>query len=284
MRIARVFPRKTNATPIDEYSFSGTFKRTGEWVPPLPQLFMPPIDEVHISVTFTYDLQRAEWLVKQWEQVATVKVGGPALNAPGGEFVPGMYLKPGYVFTSRGCNNKCWFCDAWRREGPTRELQVIHKGNNVLDSNLLQCSDRHIKAVFEMLKHQQYGRPMFTGGLEAARLKDWHVEGLRDLHPKEVFFAYDTPEKYEPLLEAGRKLLAAGFTTTAQSLRAYVLIGYPKDTFEKAEKRLMDTIRAGFLPMAMLYRDKDDQRDPEWARFQQFWARPATVNLKVKAV
>jgi radical SAM superfamily enzyme YgiQ (UPF0313 family) len=213
-----------------------------------------------------------------------VKMGGPAFNEQGGGFIPGMYLKKGYAITSRGCPNKCWFCSVWRREGnEIRELE-IKEGNNILDDNLLACSESHIRKVFAMLKHQKLGRPMFTGGLEAARLKDLHVDLLRDLKPKEIFFAYDTPDDYEPLVEAGKKLLAAGFTTAAHSLRAYVLIGYPKDTFELAEQRLMDTIRAGFLPMAMLYRGEDGKRDIEWARFQQFWARPATVNLRIKAV
>lgn len=271
--IARVFPRITNATPNDEYTFFDE-----------PGMFLPAIDEVHVSVAFTYDLPRAEQLAEAWRHIASVKIGGPALNEPGGEFVPGMYLKPGYVITSRGCPNRCWFCSVWRREGEQiRELE-IKEGNNVLDDNLLACSEQHIRKVFAMLKQQKYGRPMFTGGLEAARLKDWQVEALRTLHPKEMFFAYDTPDDYEPLLVAGRKLLEAGFTKESHALRAYVLIGHPRDTFEKAEQRLMDTIRAGFLPMAMLYRDKKGQRSLEWARFQQFWARPATVNLRTKIV
>ena len=274
LNMARIFPRVTNATPNDDYTFYDA-----------PGMFLPPIDEVHISVAFTYDLPKAEQLMKAWKHIAPVKIGGPALNEPGGEFRPGMYLKPGYVITSRGCPNKCWFCSVWRREGEKiRELEV-KEGNNILDDNLLACSDDHIKQVFAMLKKQKYGRPMFTGGLEAAKLKDWHVEELRKLHPKEMFFAYDTPDDYEPLVEAGKKLLAAGFTTTSHTLRAYVLIGYQKDTIEKAEARLMQTIKAGFLPMAMLYRGKNDRyKDLEWARFQQFWARPATVNLKVKAI
>jgi hypothetical protein len=162
--------------------------------------------------------------------------------------------------------------------------QPITEGNNLLDDNILANSEDRIRAVFAMLKQQKYGRPMFTGGLEAARLKDWHVELLRDLKPKEIFFAYDEVADYEPLVEAGRKLLKAGFTTASHTLRAYVLIGYPGDTFDKAEARLMQAIRAGFLPMAMLYRDEGGKRDVEWARFQCFWARPATVNLKMKAV
>lgn len=43
MEIARVFPRKTKATPDDELCFFG----------PPPLLNMPEVDEVHISVTFT---------------------------------------------------------------------------------------------------------------------------------------------------------------------------------------------------------------------------------------
>jgi len=271
LKIARVFPRITKATPQDELCFFGP-----------PGMFLPEIEEVHVSVAFTYDKGKAEDLAEQWRHIAPVKIGGPAYDAPGGEFVQGRYLKQGYVITSRGCPNRCWFCSVWRREGGTiRELEIV-PGNNVLDDNLLACSDEHIRAVFTMLKRQKWGRAMFTGGLEAARLKDWHVELLRDLRPKEMFFAYDTADDYEPLVEAGKKLLGAGFTVASHTLRCYVLIGYPGDTFDAAEKRLMDTIRAGFLPMAMLYRDEKGERDTEWAKFQRFWARPATVNLKLK--
>jgi hypothetical protein len=278
MKIARVFPRKTNATPLDEYTFFDA-----------PGLFLPPIDEVRISIAFTYDLEKAHELAEQWRHVAPVAIGGPAMDEPGGEFIPGRYIKEGYVITSRGCPNRCHvngvqFCRVPIREcGKIRELE-IKEGNNILDDNLLACSENHIRQVFAMLKRQKYGRPMFTGGMEAARLKDWHVELLRGLRPKEIFFAYDTPDDYEPLIEAGKKLLRVGFTVSSQGMRAYVLVGYPNDTFEAAEARLMQAIKAGFLPMAMLYRDQKGKRDMQWARFQQFWARPATVNLKLKEI
>ncbi len=70
-------------------------------------------------------------------------------------------------------------------------------------------------------------------------------------------------------------LLAGGFTRTSHSLRAYVLVGYPRDTFEAAEARLRECMAAGFLPMAMLYRDERGDRSHEWMRFQKTWARPA---------
>jgi len=272
MKIARVFPRITNATPNDDYTFYDA-----------PGMFLPPIDEVHVSVTFTYDLPKAEWLAKQWERIAPVKIGGPALDEPGGEFIPGRYLKPGYVITSRGCPNKCWFCSVWRREGSKiRELE-IKDGNLIQDDNLLSCSDGHIKAVFEMLKRQKYGRPEFTGGLEAAKLKDWHIEELIKVKPSQMFFAYDTPDDLEPLIEAGRKL---GKTVLSKGhiLRAYVLIGWPKDTFEEAEKRLWQTVKLGFMPMAMLYKNKHGEVDKEWQKFQRLWARPAIVASKIRQV
>jgi hypothetical protein len=84
MKIARVFPRKTNATPDDDLVFFDG--------PPL--LTLPEVDEVHVSVAFTYDREKAESLAYQWEQIGVpIKVGGPAYNDPGGVFVPGMYIK-----------------------------------------------------------------------------------------------------------------------------------------------------------------------------------------------
>lgn len=270
MKIIRVFPRRTNATPIDLYSFHTE-----------PGWFIPDdITEVHVSVTFTWDLRRAEYLAKQWKHIAPVKIGGPATGMRGNGFEPGRYLKPGYVITSRGCPNKCWFCDVWRREGDIRELP-IQLGNTVLDDNLLACSEKHIRAVFKMLKAQP-GEKIFTGGLEAARLKDWHIDLLVDLKPKRIFFAYDTPDDLEPLIEAGRMLLNAGFTTASHSLMCYVLIGYQGDTFEAAEMRLAETVGAGFMPFAMLYRNETGDRDREWMRFKKQWGRPAIIAGRMK--
>lgn len=272
MKIARVFPRKTNATPVDEYTFFDA-----------PGMFLPEINEVHVSVAFTYDIPKAEQLAEAWGHIAPVKIGGPAMDEPGGEFIPGMYLKPGYVITSRGCPNNCWFCSVRRREGELRELE-IKEGNNVLDDNLLACSPEHFEQVCEMLKQQTFGPVMLTGGLEAARLTDFHIERLLEVKPKEMFFANDTPDDYEPLVFAGKRLKEAGFTNSDHSLRAYVLVGYPKDTFEQAEKRLKQTIQAGFMPMAMLYRNKKGEVAKKWERFQREWANPWIVGTKMREV
>jgi len=271
MRIIRVFPRRTKATPTDENVFIGE-----------PDMFVEA-DKIHISVSFTWDIPEAERIAKQWRHIAPVEIGGPATGQRGENFIPGMYLKKGYVITSRGCNNKCWFCSVWRREGAVRELPIT-EGWNVLDDNLLACSDAHIRRVFAMLSEQkkQGRRIEFTGGLEAKILKKWHVEELRKLFPSQMFFAYDTPDDREPLFEAGKLLLGVGFSKMSHVLRAYVLIGYHGDTFDKAEKRLNETLQFGFVPMAMLYRDETGKRDPDWMRFAGLWARPAIMYEKYK--
>jgi len=277
MKIVRVFPRRTNATPDDELAFINC---------PPPLLSMPEFDEVHVSVTFSWDISAADRLAEEWRAVGVpVRIGGPALGKPGGEFVPGMYLKRGYTITSRGCPNHCWFCGVPEREGGLRELP-IRDGWNVLDDNLLACGNTHVEAVFCMLARQPE-RSIFTGGLEARILKPWHARRMRDIKAKRMYFAYDTPDDYEPLLEAGRIMRAEGHTFESHSMCCYVLIGYENDTIDNAEKRLIDTVRAGFVPYAMLYRGEhigDANKMIEWQRFQREWLRPKILGRKMAGI
>ena len=268
-RIIRVFPRWTNATPDDPLAAVDRF----------PGWF-DAADEIHISVTFTADLRRSEELAAEWRHVAPVKIGGPALDDKGGEFEPGMYLKHGYVITSRGCPNSCWFCDAWKREGhDVRELD-IRDGWNVLDSNLLACSQVHILNVFYMLRNQKH-RIEFTGGLEAKRIKHWHCQELRNIRLEQVFFAYDEEADYEPLVEAGKMLIGVGLKRK-HPLRAYVLYGYRGDTFANALTRLVRCDDAGFLPQGMLLMNKNGEVNEEWKDFHRTWSRVASIDSELK--
>ena len=222
-KIIRVFPRKTNATPLDDNVRFGR-----------PTLF-DQADEIHISVTFSWDLEKVYKLAEQWKMVAPVKIGGPATDNCKGEFIPGMYLKKGYVITSRGCPNKCWFCNVWRKFGDITELK-IKDGWNLLYDNLLACSEDHIQKVFEMLKKQK-NLIVFSGGLEAKRLKEWHVDLLLQLRLKQIFFAYDTADDFEYLVNVSKMLKRAGIIKpTSNVTRCFVLIGYLKDTIKKQKK------------------------------------------------
>ena len=276
-RLIRVFPRRTKATPQDALTFYGP-----------PDLYAEA-DEVHISVTFTYDRDLAEHLADKWCRVAPVKIGGVGWRSPefpngdpGSDFVPGKYIRNGYTFTSRGCPRRCWFCSVWKRD-PVPRLLPIQDGWNILDDNLLACPRPHVEAVFDMLARQ--GRRVeFTGGLEARSLEDYQVGLLSDLRPRpNCFWAYDPGDEFETLQSAARRLIAAGFTARSHRLRCYVLIGQPRDTFQAAEKRLYDMLSLGFTPMAMLWRPETESAerwrpDATWRGLQRRWARPAIIH------
>lgn len=268
--IARVFPRRTLATPDDDLAFTDE-----------PDMFVPAVDAVHVSVAFSWDKQRGEWLAEQWRKVAPVTIGGPAYGQRGEDFVPGKYLRHGMTITSRGCPRKCWFCRVPKIEGELRELP-IHDGWCVQDDNLLACSRPHFEAVCAMLGRQRL-RACFRGGLEALLLEDWHVNALASLRPRPTcFFAYDPGDEYDTLARAAKMLLSAGFTRASHALRCYVLIGWPKDTFDEAEKRLRAMLDLGFTPFAMLFRNPNPAilPPPEWRAFQRRWARPAIIHAR----
>ena len=86
MKILRVFVKRTSQTPIDEYTAIG-----------FPSLFLPKdVDEVHISTIFSWDIEKALRLKRNYElYYPKVLVGGPAF-ADGKydpKFVPGLYVK-----------------------------------------------------------------------------------------------------------------------------------------------------------------------------------------------
>lgn len=275
MRLIRVFPRKTKATPDDDLVRFG------------PPGMFDEADEVHVSVTFTYDIPIAEELAEQWRNVAPVKVGGVAYGDSSLEFIPGRYIKPGYTITTRGCPRRCWFCGVWKK-WPTVNILPIHDGWNILDDNLLAAPQSHVEAVFEMLRRQKR-RVEFTGGLEALSLQDYQVNLLANLKPRpNMFFAYDPQDKFETLEFAARRLLAAGFTRNSHRLRSYCMIGYPKDTFDLAEERLQALVSVGFTPFAMLWKPDHPSQEkhtpgPEWRAFQRRWARPAIIHAREAA-
>jgi len=264
MKIARVFPRRTKMTPTDENAFVG-----------LPPLGCPKFDEVHVSVCFTWDIDKTHYLVRQWEAYGKIKIGGPALSKSNGDFIPGRYLKTGVSITSRGCPNKCWFCFVPRREGEIRELP-IKPGRIIQDNNLLACSPKHIDAVFDMLKNQR--AIDFRGGLEALRVTPIIAERLSKLRIYQIWLAYDTPEDEEPLRYAVKNLRPY---FKREKIRCYVLIGFPGDTLSKAETRLKRAWQIGTLPFAMRYRKPTKSfnesfvfHERGWNVLTRQWTRP----------
>lgn len=258
-RTIRVFPRRTKATPTDARAFIG---RPTLWIP-------RDLQRIDVSCSFTWDKPIAERLAEAWLfhcPDAKVYLGGPAYDDPGGDFEPGMYLRPGYVITSRGCPNHCPHCLVPNREGPLRTLP-IRDGYDVLDNNLLACPADHVAAVFDMLRRQPE-RPRFTGGLEAERFSPEVAEELLALKPDRIFFAYDRPEQLEPLRGAVARIRdRTGWSkgNLRHVVGCYVLVGYAGDTIAEAEERIGKVIEMGPRAFPMFYRDADNSpRPPEW--------------------
>jgi hypothetical protein len=267
-----VFPKKTTWTPEESETC-----HIGD-----PGFFRPSADlPVKISCAFTWQIDECERLKRSWGRFySDVQTGGPAYDDPGGEFEPGIFVKPGITFTSRGCSKSCGWCLVPKREGWIRELSII-PGWNVADNNLLACSRPHIEKVFEMLKKQP--EPIkFSGGLDAEMLQDWHVDQIKTLRLKFAWFACDYPGAL-PGLERVSDLMG---DFSREKKRCYVLIGFNGETPKQAEKRLKTVYKMGFLPMAMLYRSEDEMGGQKWGRdwlnLRRTWCRPAVYRKLMK--
>ena len=267
MKIIRVFPTKTAMTPRDDYAFVGD-----------PPMLRPSTDEVHVSCTFTWHMARAKRLAEAWGQYYPVKLGGPAFASQANGFNPGIYVKQGITFTSRGCNNQCPWCLVPKYEGKLREIE-IQPGNIIQDNNLLQCNQSHIAKVFDMLYSQHH--VCFCGGLDSRLLTDSIAEGLRSLRIYQLFFAADTKESIKPLEKAKQKL--SGFSR--DQLRCYVLLGFNGETISEAQERLASVWELGFMPFAQLFQPPEHyiQYSHEWRSLARTWARPAAMKAVATA-
>ena len=258
-------------SPTDDLAFFGY---------PTIETMAMDIDEVHISVTFTWDIEKAEELYEQWQILGVpVEVGGPAFDDRMGDFTPGMYVKQGNVFTSRGCNKDCWFCSVpGCSHGIIKELPICD-GWNICDDNILGTSDSHFQKVIEMLKKQKE-RAVFSGGLEPAFMRPFHAELLKEINPKTMYTAYDTKDDYDAIRQMADILYDAGFSRKSHQIKCYCLCGYDGDSFDEAQKRMNQIMDVGFLPFAMLYRDEIGETKKEWRSFQREWANSYIVGKK----
>ena len=272
-KILRIFPRRTSYTPDDDMVI----------INEPPGLFVPEHDEVHISCTFSWDMERSEWLKYQWESYTDkpVLIGGPAYGSPSNDFIPGLYVKQGVVFTSRGCNNNCSWCCVPKQEGKLIELPIM-PGNIIQDNNFLQCSREHKNKVFDMLRTQK--KVMFMGGLECRLIDDHFIDNIKSLNIYRLWLACDTDSALPATLKAIELLTKAGYTR--EHIHCYVLsMG---ENMDKDEIRLRAIYDAGAYPFAMLYRGKDNKSlgrgysHKDWRRFICMWSRPAKMRAHVE--
>lgn len=268
-RIIRVFPYRTAFTPHDPRVYIGP-----------PDFLIPEHDEVHISCVFSWDKPKCEALAYQWEGFTNkpVKLGGVAYGSPVEDFTPGLYVRKGITFTSRGCNNNCPFCIVPKQEGRLRELPIV-EGNIIQDNNFLQCSRTHKDKVFEMLKHQK--EVEFKGGIEADLIDDHFIQGIQGIHLKRLYLACDSEADVPAFKRGMAKLRAAGISR--EKISCYCL-SYGKN-MEKDEARARMIWDEGAIPFVQLYQkpaETQTKYSAEWRDFQRRWSRPAIIRRIVK--
>jgi len=263
--VLRVFPHRTAMTPNDEMSFIGD-----------PPLWRPEADEVHVSVTFTWDVDRAKALAEAWGQYyPVVRLGGPALASRTDGFEAGLYVKSGVTFTSRGCNHRCPWCRVPVIEGQLRLLDPVQPGHIIQDNNFLQCGRHHRQKVYEMLQAQSKAA-VFSGGLESSLVTDEVAAELREIRIDHIFLAADTASALKPLESAVGRLQFL----SRNKLRCYVLIAFNGETIEDARRRLEAVWDIGCLPFAQLYQPAGECRikySDEWRTLNRKWSRPAIM-------
>ena len=257
-------------TPDDAYVFIGD-----------PPLWRPEADEVHVSVTFTWDIKEGKRLKDAWAQYhPVVKLGGPALNSePPDGFTPGVYVTPGVTFTSRGCNNRCPWCLVPEHEGNLHTIPVT-PGHIIQDNNFLQCPAQHRAEVYRMLSVQRRAAE-FSGGLDAGLVTDEVADELRGLRIHQIFLAADTEAALKPLAKSIERLSFL----PRQKLRCYVLIAYGGETLEQAEARLRKVWELGAMPFSQLFQPPDYyiEYDHDWRALNRTWSRPAAMKALMEA-
>ena len=209
------------------------------------------------SIPFTWLLPAAEDQARCHN--GPVVAGGPAVKLMGAPWaetpdsVPFDVLafhNPLATFTTRGCPNRCRFCAVPKIEGDFMELESWKPAPVICDNNLLACSRHHFESVIESLKPFPYAD--FNQGLEAGRLKEWHVDLIRGLKHVKIRFAFDHP-KFEAVVHDAINLCRSHGLS---DIGIYCLIGF-NDTPESARERLELVRSWGIMPNPMRYHPLD---------------------------
>lgn len=279
--ILRIFPNYSKQyTPTDRYVYCPPIinKQKSVDVPLIAT--NTDVSEIHISCIFSWDRPWCEDFRYQLEGRVKVpiKIGGPAYGSSATDFVPGMYLKRNIIFTTRGCNNNCPWCNVPKLEGRLKELPIL-PGNWIQDNNFLQANRTHKEKVFDMLKKQR--GICFKGGLEADLIDEHFISGIRDLKIAELWLACDTDARLPEFKKACERLKNAGFSR--DKIKCYCL-SYGKNR-DKDNARAEAIYEAGAMPSVQLYRDFSDTKTKysrDWEQWARSWQRPAAIKAHME--
>lgn len=255
-------------------------------------------DLVCITSLFTYDLDKiasAASVVASMSPDVPVLIGGvcaslmPKEVRPLADFVFKGYSKeldscvPDYgidwgiedewkkfcfLFTSRGCVNRCPYCAVWRIE-PKHWINPLWKDHvidgkpyaMVSDNNLSACPEEHVWDVVEYLA-ESGKRVVFDNGFDCKYVTPEMAGKLASLKfvRSGMRLAFDRIEEDGVFQRAINLLKDAGISKS--SLMVYVLFNF-MDTPKQADYRMRECVKLGIRPYPQQYTplNKKDRKD-----------------------
>lgn len=164
------------------------------------------------------------------------------------------------VTTALGCKNRCRYCAVSNLEGGSRverpvkdviedmrsKIDLGFNSFRFLDSNILDNWENHLKPILEFLRDYGKGKLRITtyGGVEANMLGEEQVRLMRQAGFIKMTIPLESAD-IEKLTEWNRPSGIEQFKKSVkiasnyyinEALRAYVLIGYPGQTYDVARK------------------------------------------------
>lgn len=171
--------------------------------------------------------------------------------------VEGLWDSFSYVFTTRGCPNKCPYCAVWRLEdawiNPSWKQHISRDRPNVLlsDNNLSSHPEEHVEDVLTFLADEKKG-VLFDNGFDCKYINR-SVAGLLGrlkFVRRGMRLSFDRIEEDGVFQSTVERLKSAG--VSERSVMVYVLFNFI-DTPKEADYRMRECARLGLRPYPNRY-------------------------------
>lgn len=191
----------------------------------------------YLSVSFSWKLPEARSRAVWYRALGyDVIAGGPALYADGFEhYLDGLAIvrkqwpdavrhhNPAATLATRGCDEKCFFCNVWRVEGPFTYYPEFPVRPILCDNNLSAIDPKYQDFIVE--KYQAAGVPLLdaNSGFEPKSFDGAVFERWRKINRGPWRFGYDETKERDTVRRVMKLLRDAG--VAPRKIRPYVLIG-----------------------------------------------------------
>lgn len=163
-----------------------------------------------------------------------------------------------FVFTSRGCANKCPFCavpriepEKWINKNWKNAIDLKRKNVMISDNNLTSMPIKHFIDVCNFLKKHKLG-VIFDNGFDCRLFTKEHLEAVKDVRilPSGLRFAFDGMQSDGHIQKTLKMCLDNGISKN--KLMVYVLFNF-SDTPKEAEYRMREVVKFGARPYPQMF-------------------------------